>query len=170
MIFRYPSVQYPFYQFRDGVDRLVTGVLGPTAEGLLPAMFRSQPAVNVWEQGDALLVEMEVPGIKNDQVDISVAGGELSIKIDRPDVEPGERPISPPRTAGGSFTRVLRLPVEVDANRVEAELRDGVLMITLPKAETAKPRKINVAGGRLDYKRKRWKIQREHKRRNTHGQ
>jgi HSP20 family protein len=146
MIFRYPSVQYPFHQIRDGVDRLVTGVFGPTAEGLLPAMFRSQPAVNVWEQGEALLVEMEVPGIKNDQVDISVAGGELSIRIDRPDVtQEGvryhrrERPV-------GSFTRVLRLPVEVDADRVEAELRDGVLLITLPKAEIAKPRKINVAG------------------------
>ena len=101
--------------------------------------------MNVWEQGDALLVEMEVPGVKSDQVDISVAGGELSIKIDRPEVaQEGvtyhrrERPV-------GSFTRVLRLPVEVDADRVEAELRDGVLMITLPKAEAAKPRKINVA-------------------------
>ena len=147
MVFRNPSVQHPLYQFRDGMDRLLTGVLGPMAEGMLPPMFRSQPAVNVWEQGEALLVEMEVPGIKNDQVDVSVAGGELSIKIDRAEVEQEnvkyhrrERPV-------GSFTRVLRLPVEVDADRVEAELRDGVLKITLPKAEAAKPRKINVAGG-----------------------
>ena len=147
MIFRYPSVQYPFDQFRDGVDRLLTGVFGPRVEGMLPPVFRSQPAVNVWEQGNALLVEMEVPGIKNDQVNISVVGGELSIKIDRPEVEQEnvryhrrERPV-------GSFTRVLRLPVEVNADRVEAELRDGVLSITLPKAESAKPRKINVATG-----------------------
>jgi HSP20 family protein len=147
MIFRYPSVQYPFDHFRDGVDRLITGVFGPRAEGMLPPMFRSQPPVNVWEQGNALLVEMEVPGIKNDQVEISVAGGELSIKVERPEVEQEnvrfhrrERPV-------GSFTRVLRLPVEVDANKVEAELRDGVLSITLPKAESAKPRKINVASG-----------------------
>jgi HSP20 family protein len=147
MIFRYPSVERPLYQFRDGMDRLLTGVFGPTAENMLPPMFRSQPAVNVWERAEALVVEMEVPGIKNDQVDVSVAGGELSIKIDRPEVEQEdvryhrrERPV-------GSFTRVLRLPVEVDANRVEAELHDGVLSITLPKAEAAKPRKINVAGG-----------------------
>ena len=97
-------------------------------------MFRSQPAANVWEQDDALLVEMEVPGIKSDQVDISVAGGELSVKINRPEiVQEGvtyhrrERPV-------GSLTRVLRLPVEVDANRVEAELRDGVLLITLAQS------------------------------------
>jgi len=147
MVFRYRNVHYPFHQLRDGMDRLLTGLFGPTAEDFLPSMFRSQPAVNVWEQGQALLVEIEVPGIKNDQVDISVAGGELSIKIDRPDVPPEdvryhrrERPV-------GSFTRVLRLPVEVEADRVEAELHDGVLLITLPKAESAKPRKINVTGG-----------------------
>ena len=109
-------------------------------------MFRSQPAVNVWEQHDALMVEMEVPGVKSDQLDISVAGGELSVKVNRPDVaQEGvtyhrrERPV-------GSFSRIVRLPVEVDADRVEADLRDGVLTITLPKAESAKPRKINVTG------------------------
>jgi HSP20 family protein len=147
MIFRYPNVQYPFHQLRDGVDRLFTGVFGPTAETMLPPVFRSQPAVNVWERDEALVVEMEVPGVKSDQVDVSVVGGELSIKIERPQAEQPnvkfhrcERPV-------GSFTRVLRLPVEVDANRVEAELHDGVLSVTLPKADVAKPRKINVAAG-----------------------
>lgn len=147
MIFRYPNVQHPLHQLRDGMDRLFTGVFGPTAEGLLPPMFRSQPAVNVWEQGDALVVEMEVPGIKNDQVDISVVGGELSIKIDRPDVTQEEIRYHRRERPVGSFSRVLRLPSEVDANRVEAELRDGVLTVILPKAENAKPRKINVASG-----------------------
>jgi HSP20 family protein len=147
MTFRYPGVQHPFHQLRDGMDRLFTGVFGPTAESMLPPKFRSQPAVNVWEQGEKLLVEMELPGIKSDQVDVSVAGGELTIKIDRPETPEEdiryhrrERPV-------GSFTRVLRLPVEVDANRVEAGLHDGVLTVTLPKAEIAKPRKISVAGG-----------------------
>ena len=144
MVFGYRNTRHPLYQLRGEMDRLLAGFLGPMADGLVPA-FRNHPAANVWEQGDALLVEMELPGIKNDQVDISVAGGELSVKVDRPEVEQEnvtyhrrERPV-------GSFTRVLRLPVEVDANRVEAELRDGVLLITLPKAESAKPRKINVA-------------------------
>jgi HSP20 family protein len=145
MVLGYRNTRYPFHQIRDEMDRLLTGFLGPVADGLLPPMFRSQPAANVWEQGDALLVEMELPGAKSDQVDVSVVGGELSVKVDRPEVaQEGvtyhrqERPV-------GSFTRVLRLPVEVDANRVEAELHDGVLTITLPKVESAKPRKINVA-------------------------
>ena len=146
MVFGYQTTRHPFHQLRDEVDRLMTGFLGPAADGLWPTMFRGQPAVNVWEKDDALMVEMEAPGIKSDEVDVSVAGGELSIRINRPDTaEEGvkyhrrERPV-------GSFSRVLRLPMEVDADRVEAELRNGVLSITLPKADSAKPRKINVAG------------------------
>jgi HSP20 family protein len=93
------------------------------------------------------MVELEVPGVKHDQVEISVAGGELSLAIRRPEVEqPGvtyhrrERPV-------GAFSRVLRLPADVDAEKVGAELKNGVLLITLPKAESAKPRKINVTAG-----------------------
>jgi HSP20 family protein len=145
MRFGYQNTRHPLYQLRGEMDRLLSGFLGAVPDGFVPAAFRNQPAANVWEQDDALLIEMEVPGVKNDQVDISVAGDELSVKINRPEVDPEgvtfhrrERPV-------GSFTRVLRLPVEVDANKVEAALHDGVLTITLPKAESAKPRKINVA-------------------------
>jgi HSP20 family protein len=143
MVFGYRNPGHPFYQLRGEMDRLWSGVFGPT-DGLRPATLRNQPAANVWERDDAVLVEMEVPGVKSDQVDISVAGGELSVKVTRSEVAENviayhrrERPI-------GSFTRVLQLPLEVDANRVEAELHEGVLTITLPKAESAKPRKIAV--------------------------
>jgi HSP20 family protein len=145
MVLGYHNSRYPFHQLRDEMDRLLTGFFGPTAEGVLPAVFRSQPTANVWEQGDALHVEMELPGIKSDQVDISVAGGDLSIKINRPEVDQEGVAYHRRERSVGSFARTLKLPVEVDANRVEAELRDGVLFITLPKAESAKPRKINVA-------------------------
>ena len=86
MVFGYQSTRHPFHQLRNEVDRLLTGFFGPAADGFLPAVFRSQPAVNVWEQQDALKVEMELPGIKSEQLDISVAGDELSIKVNRPDV------------------------------------------------------------------------------------
>lgn len=144
MVFGYRNQRFPLHQLRDEMDRLWNGVFGPAAEGLLSPVFRSQPAANVWEQGDVLLVEMELPGIKKDQVDISVAGDELSVKIDRPEVEEADITYHRRERPVGSFTRVLRLPVEVDADRVEAELHDGVLLITLPKAESAKPRKIAV--------------------------
>lgn len=146
MVFGYQTTRHPLNQLRNEVDRLLTGFLGPGADGFLPGVFRNQPAVNVWEQQDALKVEMELPGIKSDQLDISVAGGELSVRVNRPDVDQEgvtyhrrERPV-------GTFSRIVRLPIEVNADRVEADLRDGVLTITLPKAESAKPRKINVTG------------------------
>ncbi|MBN1395910.1 MAG: Hsp20/alpha crystallin family protein [Pirellulales bacterium] len=135
----------PFRQLRDEMDRLLTGYL-PLADGLAPQFFRNQPAVNLWQREDALVVEMEVPGVKSDQVDVSVAGGELSIRINRP--ETAEEGVTYHRRerSVGSFGRMLRLPVEVDPDRVEAEIRDGVLTVTLPKAESAKPRKITVTG------------------------
>ena len=144
MALGYRYVRRPFRQLRDEMDRLLTGYFGLAADDLLSQMFRDQPAVNVWQREDALVVEMEVPGIKGDQVDVSVAVGELSVRITRPETtEEGvtyhrrERPV-------GSFGRVLRLPVEINAEKVEAEIRDGVLTITLPKAESAKSRKIAV--------------------------
>ena len=143
MTFGYQMMRGPLNQFRDEMDRLLTGVLR-RPDGLVPGVFRNQPAINVWEQDDALKVEMELPGVKSEQLDISVAGGELSVKVNAPE-EAGdgvtyhrrERPV-------GSFSRLVRLPIAVNADRVEADLHDGVLTITLPKAESAKPRKINV--------------------------
>ena len=145
MVFRDLNIRNPLYQFRDEMDRLFNGFFGPAAEGLIPSVLRGQPPVNVWERDDAVLVEMEVPGVKKDQLDLSVVGSELSIQINRPDIEQEgvtyhrrERPV-------GSISRVLPLPHEVDANRIEAELHDGILIVTLPKAESAKPRKITIA-------------------------
>jgi HSP20 family protein len=146
MVFGYRNPRLPLHQLRDEMDRLLGGFLGPAASGLLAPVFRNQPAANVWEQGDALLVEMEVPGATSDQVDIAVAGGELSVKINRPENAAEGATYHRRERSIGPLARVLRLPVEVDADRVEAELRDGVLLITLPKAESAKPRKINVTG------------------------
>jgi HSP20 family protein len=146
MVFGYRNIRHPLHQLRDEMDRLLTGFLGPAAEGFLPAIGRGQPAVNAWERDDALLIEMELPGVKSNQVEVSVAGGELSVRVNRPEqaeekaiYHRRERPVGP-------LARSLRLPFEVDADRVSAELRDGVLTVTLPKAEAAKPRKINVVG------------------------
>jgi HSP20 family protein len=103
------------------------------------------PPLNVWEDGDAYFVEAELPGLSLDDLEIYVsAGNQLSIKGDRkqPALEKGtwhrrEREF-------GSFSRMVELPAEVDADRVSAEFRDGVLTITLPKSKETKPRKIAV--------------------------
>jgi len=147
MVLRYVGPRHPIHQLRREMDRLFSGVLGNVGDVSWPLAGRGRPAVNVWETDDALKVELEVPGVEREQVELSVAGEELSIKVERPELEQEgtayhrrERPV-------GAFARVLRLPVPVDADRVEAEMRHGVLTISLPKAESARPRKIQVNPG-----------------------
>ncbi len=147
MVLRYVAPRHPIHHLRREMDRLFSSVLSNVDDVSWPLTGRGRPAANVWETDDALKVELEVPGVNSDQVELSVVGGELSIRVDRPDVdEEGtayhrrERPV-------GAFARVLRLPVPVDADRVEAEMRHGVLTISLPKAESARPRKIQVTPG-----------------------
>jgi HSP20 family protein len=137
----------PLHQLRHEMDRLVSGVLGPTIDGIWPNALRGQPAVNLWDIGECLKVEMELPGIKNDQIDISVSGNELTVRVDRPEVVEENVTYHRRERPAGSFSRVLELPCDVKTDAVEAELRDGVLTLTLPKAEIAKPRKININVG-----------------------
>jgi HSP20 family protein len=104
------------------------------------------PLVNVREEDDVFHVEAEVPGLAPGRVEVSVRNGtELTIEGDRPSADaPG---FWHRRERGtGSFRRVLTLPAPVDPERVEARLEHGVLRLTLPKAEEARPRRINVQG------------------------
>lgn len=146
MVYRYVSPRQRLGQLRDEMDRLMSGFLGwfPTGS---PSAVRGQPAVNLWEDGDALFAEMEVPGVKSDQIEVSVVGDELSLAVRREDVAQEGVTYHRRERGVGSFTRVVRLPADVDADNVAAELRNGVLTVTLPKAESAKPRKIQVASG-----------------------
>jgi HSP20 family protein len=147
MVFRYfgPSAK-TLHQLRQEMDRLVTGFLGHLPEGFRFG-GRAEPAMNVWEEADALKVEAELPGVKADQIDVAVAGGELTLKVDRPVGEQADVTYHRRERAAIGATRTLRLPVEVNADRVQADLSNGVLTITLPKAEAAKPRRINVKTG-----------------------
>jgi HSP20 family protein len=136
----------PVYQLRDEVDRLVGDFFGP-ATSRLPNRWtatRGFPPLNVWEEGDTLYVEAEVPGVKSEDIDISVVGGDLTIRGQRR-ASPAEGFTSHRQERGtGEFARVVRLNVDVDAGKVEATLNDGVLFVKLPKAESAKPKKIQV--------------------------
>lgn len=102
------------------------------------------PPLNVWSEGDALLVEAELPGVPLAALEITVQGDELVIAGERklPD-EPGATAHRRER-ASGRFARVVRLPVEVDAEAVQARLRDGVLHLSLPRSAASRPRRIEV--------------------------
>ena len=103
------------------------------------------PPLNLWEDEDNLFVEAELPGFSIDDLDIYVTGeNQLSIKGERnyPDLENGTGHRQ--ERGFGEFGRTVELPANVDADKVSAELCHGVLKITLPKSEQAKPRKIMV--------------------------
>lgn len=144
MVFAYNVSRDPIRQFRREMDRWLNGVVQEFADGGWPWGSRGQPAVNVWENAEAVMVEMEVPGVKSDQIDIAVVGNELTVKVERPASERQEATFHRQERSTGSLSRTLRLPTEVAADRVEASLQNGILTITLPKAEAARPRKIQV--------------------------
>jgi HSP20 family protein len=139
------SEQPTFQRLRDEMDRLLWNFYRP-GEAAQGAMVSTQgsPPVNVWEQNDTLYVEAELPGVKSENLDISVVNNELTIKGQRPDEKEAETAYHRRERGLGAFVRVLRLPMEVDSAQVKATLTDGVLLIALPKTEAAKPRKIQV--------------------------
>ncbi|MBX3413204.1 MAG: Hsp20/alpha crystallin family protein [Pirellulales bacterium] len=138
----------PLHQVRHEMDRFFSDLTRglPNWPHVAPAAVRSFPAVNVWENDQELFAEAEVPGLKESDIDIFVVGNELTIKGERKPSEAQEVTYHRRERGAGTFTRVVHLPVDVDSSRVSATLRDGVLTVTLPKAETARPRKIQVVG------------------------
>ena len=141
-------INYPVVRFRDGIDRLMDNFLenAPSEFPFGVWGHRTFPALNVWEEGDKLLAEAEVPGLKMDDLEVTVQGDELTIKGERQADEEEDVTYHRRERGLGRFSRVIRLPVEVNADKVQATLRDGVLTITLPKAEAVLPRKIEVKG------------------------
>jgi len=137
----------PIVQLRDEMNRLVGDFFDPLAsaspiQSAAPA--RGYPALNVWEDGDTVYVEAEVPGLKSEDIDIAVVGNEVTIRGQRGEAAPEGAVYHRQERGVGQFNRVLRLPFEIDADHVEASLKDGVLLVKLPKAESAKPKKIKV--------------------------
>jgi HSP20 family protein len=132
-----------FPELRREMDRLFDNFLA--TDGFSPlGHVRPFPALNLSEDHDRLLVEAEVPGLRMSDLEISIQGNELTLKGRRTSME-GESLVYHRRERGaGEFTRFMTLPTEVDADRVEATLKDGVLTIVMPKAESARARKIAV--------------------------
>jgi HSP20 family protein len=105
---------------------------------------RRYPALNAWEDEQALYVEAELPGFRIEDLDINIKANELTISGRRADAAPEGATLHRRERPSGSFTRTVRLGTQVDAGAVSAALKLGVLTITLPKAQAAKARKIDV--------------------------
>jgi HSP20 family protein len=103
------------------------------------------PLVNLTEDKDNYYVRAELPGVKGDELDIQITANNLSISGERRiAAEEGARYHRREREAG-TFSRIIGLPGEVDADKVEAKLENGILTAVIAKAEIAKPKQIAVS-------------------------
>ncbi|MFH0878087.1 MAG: Hsp20/alpha crystallin family protein [Lentisphaerota bacterium] len=103
------------------------------------------PAVNVWSNADEVVVTAEVPGIDSKDLNIDVQGDQLTLAGERKVDAPSEEAVCHRCERGyGKFVRSMRLPFDVESGKVSARYQNGVLMVTLPRAEASKPRKIAV--------------------------
>ena len=124
------------------MDRLLNELTGESSWSPKAGVF---PMVNITEENENFYVRAEMPGIKADDMNISVTGKTLLIE--------GERKAAPEEEGAryhrreretGTFRRIISFATEVDPEKVEASMNDGVLTITLPKSEKAKIRQISV--------------------------
>lgn len=106
------------------------------------------PALDAWETEQAFVVQLDLPGLTRDQVDVNFDRNTLTVRGTRgdtiPQAENGELRVFFAERSPGSFSRSLRFPQYVESEKIQASFANGVLTITVPKAEAAKPRKIEI--------------------------
>jgi HSP20 family protein len=134
-----PNVWGQLNQLQNEVNRIFERYDGSRQE---PDVF---PALNLWERDDAFLLEAELPGVDLADLDITVTGpNQLTLKGERKSAGPKGGAAHRQERLFGNFVRTVTLPTAIDADKVDARLENGVLKLTLPKHETAKPRKIAI--------------------------
>lgn len=132
----------------DEFDNLFQGFFRPlrrVSEGA-PAAEGIAPALDVIERENEYLVRAEMPGVNKDNIEVTLADGVLTIAGEsrqESEEKEGERLIRRERRYG-KYTRTLRVGTQVDEKGVKAAYKDGILEVTLPKAEEVKPKKIAV--------------------------
>ena len=134
----------PLLRLQNDMNRLIEGFFEDLPESR--PYSAGYPALNTWEDGDNAYVEAELPGMTMDDIEVYVLGNELTLSGERKLEQPTDASWHRRERSQGRFSRTLSLPWAIDAEQVEAKLHDGILTVRLPKAESAKPRKIKVLG------------------------
>ncbi len=133
-------------RIQNEMNRLFDSSLGglKTREsGLLEGAWN--PAIDIYDSKDNIMVKADVPGMKKDEIDISVHGDTLVIKGEKKqENKTKEKDFVRTERFYGSFNRTLRLPSEVDSEKVNASYMNGVLEIVLPKKEEARPKQLKI--------------------------
>lgn len=131
--------------FEDEITKLFKPISKLT--GIDRGLFNSNwnPSIDVYESDDAVLIKADIPGLKRDEIDVSIDKDLLTIKGEkRREDEFNEKNSYRSERFYGSFSRTVQLHSEVDNEKVEATYKDGVLELKLPKKEEAKTKRISV--------------------------
>jgi HSP20 family protein len=117
----------------------------PARAGLFSTLDMGVPSVDVYEEDDAVIVKAELPGLQREDVEIGLTESSLTIRGEKKrEEETKEKDYYRSERQYGSFVRTVQLPAEVQSEKATAKFKDGVLQITLPKAEAAKRRSFRV--------------------------
>lgn len=127
-----------------GLQRAMDGVMGSDWFGSRTSGTGAFPLVNVFNDGEDFVLVAELPGVKKEDLDIQVRGDTLRIQGKKSISYDEGASVHRRERAAGQFDRTLTLPAEVDATKVAAEYREGVLTLRLPRAESAKPRTVTI--------------------------
>jgi HSP20 family protein len=133
--------------FRDEMNRTLSRWFG-REEGEEPRPRRWMPALDVTETKDAYLIDVEVPGLRPEDINVTVDQGMLTIQGERrSEEEKADRSYHRIERHYGSFRRSISLPRDVDASRVQATYQNGVLRLEVPKIESGQLKRIEVKQG-----------------------
>lgn len=130
---------------REAMDRLFEESFVRPQGGELAHRTGGTLALDIYETDEAVVVKTAAPGVDPDDIDISITGDTLTIKGEtRVDEEVREENYLCRERRYGAFSRSVTIPVAIEADEAEAEFKDGVLKLTLPKAEAVKPKAIEI--------------------------
>lgn len=103
------------------------------------------PALDLYQDKDNVVAVIELPGMRKEDIEISLQDGMLIIGGERKEESTSEKNATRTERYTGSFRRSISLPTRVDVNKVSANYKDGILTVTLPKAEEVKPKQIQIS-------------------------
>lgn len=128
---------------RDDFDRIVDRIFRPELD--LWAGQTKAPLVDIYEENDAIVVKAEIPGLKKEEIDISISDDAITLSGKKKDVkEVKKENFYQKEIREGSFLRTLSLPCRVDREKVKASYKDGMLEVILPKAPEEKKKELKV--------------------------
>ena len=142
---RFPTAS-PMFEDLFGLEREVSSLFDSFLGAPALRQARQFPAVDLADYGEELAVAVELPGVKKEDLKIALEHGLLTISGERKERGlPENSRWLRNEVASGEFSRVIELPYAVDADNVSAELYNGILKVSLPKSEAARPREIRVS-------------------------